>query len=156
MGETRKDAPDVVARPPLIFLGSILVGSILQVLWPVRFVPHALTTLLGGSLIAVSVILFTLAVRVLRAAGTGIRTNQPTTAIVVRGPYRFSRNPIYLSFALFQLGVAIWANSAWILATLIPTVGIIRYGVIAREEAYLARRFGQRYRQYKGGVRRWL
>lgn len=156
MSQPGKDAPGAVARPPLIFLGSILVGSILHFSWPVRLVPNPLAVPLGGSFVAVSVILFALAVRELRQARTGIRTNQPTTAIVARGPYRFSRNPIYVSFALLQLGVAIWVNSAWILGTLVPTLGIIRYGVIAREEAYLERKFGQEYRQYKGRVRRWL
>ena len=76
--------------------------------------------------------------------------------IVRTGPYRFSRNPIYLAFSLLQLGVAIWANGVWLLATLVGAVALIRCVVILREEQYLERRFGARYLDYKASVRRWL
>jgi protein-S-isoprenylcysteine O-methyltransferase Ste14 len=71
------------------------------------------------------------------------------------GPYRFSRNPIYLAFTLLQLGIAIWVNSLWILATLMASVALMHI-VIAREERYLERKFGAEYVAYKSSVRRWL
>jgi protein-S-isoprenylcysteine O-methyltransferase Ste14 len=72
------------------------------------------------------------------------------------GPYRFSRNPIYLAFSLFQLGIAIWVNSAWLLATLVGAVALIHSVVIPKEEQYLEGKFGEQYLDYKASVRRWL
>ncbi len=150
------DTAGVVARPPLVFLGSILAGLGLHWVWPARLLPGGAHASWGGILMAGGVALFVLAVRELRAARTGVRTCQPTTALVERGPYRVTRNPIYLAFVLFQLGVTVWVNSAWILGALIPALGVVRYGVIAREEAYLERKFGEAYRRYRRSVRRWL
>ena len=76
--------------------------------------------------------------------------------IVRTGPYRFSRNPIYLAFSLLQLGIAIWVNSLWLLATLVAAVALIHYVVVPKEEQYLERRFGTQYLEYKASVRRWL
>ncbi|HEV8615619.1 MAG TPA: isoprenylcysteine carboxylmethyltransferase family protein, partial [Methylomirabilota bacterium] len=85
-----------------------------------------------------------------------VPARKPTTVIVRTGPYRFSRNPIYLAFSLLQLGIAIWTNSVWLLATLVGAVALIHYVVIPREEQYLERRFGAQYLSYKVSVRRWL
>ena len=80
----------------------------------------------------------------------------PTTAIVTSGPYRSTRNPIYLALLLGQIGLAVGFDSLWILATMVPFYLLIRYGVIAREEAYLERKFGETYVSYKAKVRLWL
>ena len=154
--EAKPDAPGMLVRPPILLLGSIALGLILRAVWPVRFVPDEWSLIVGAPAVGLSLILFTLSVRKFRAAGTGIRAHEPTTIIVMSGPYRFSRNPIYLSFALFQIGLAIWLNSAWLVAILIPLLAVIRYGVISREEAYLERKFGDEYLRYKRSVRRWL
>jgi len=71
-------------------------------------------------------------------------------------PYRFSRNPIYLAFSLFHLGIAIWVNSVWLLATLVGAMALMQYFAIRREEEYLERRFAAQYVDYKASVRRWL
>jgi protein-S-isoprenylcysteine O-methyltransferase Ste14 len=80
----------------------------------------------------------------------------PTTTIVDTGPYRFTRNPIYLGIFLGLVGLAIAFDSLWPLVTLVPFTLVIRYGVVAREEAYLERKFGHAYRRYRSRVRRWL
>lgn len=82
--------------------------------------------------------------------------NQPTTTIVKVGPYQFSRNPIYLAFSLFQTGVSLGVNDAWILITLLPAIAVMSFVVIPREERYLESRFGEEYADYKARVRRWL
>lgn len=82
--------------------------------------------------------------------------NRPTIRIVRTGPYRWSRNPIYLSFSLLQLGVAFWVNSLWLLVTLILGMAVMSFVVIPREEQYLERRFPSDYSAYKASVRRWL
>jgi protein-S-isoprenylcysteine O-methyltransferase Ste14 len=100
--------------------------------------------------------LFVLSFREFRAAGTSVRGTKPTTAIVRTGPYRFSRNPIYLSFILLLIGLAVWPDDLWLLLTLIPATAFIALVVIRREERFLEARFQQQYSTYKLTVRRWL
>ena len=85
-----------------------------------------------------------------------VPARKPTTAIVRSGPYRFSRNPIYLAYSLLLLGIALWVNSVWLLATLGVAVALMHFFVIRREEEYLERRFGLEYLRYKASVRRWV
>lgn len=153
---TAGDTAGVLARPPLLYLGSILIGSALELVRPLPFAPPSLEATLGGPLVVAALVLFAFSVREFRAAGTPLPTNRPSRAIVRSGPYRLSRNPIYVAFSLLHLGIAIWANGAWLLATLAVTLLVMSYGVIAREERYLARRFGEEYLAYKASVRRWL
>ena len=143
-------------RPPLVYLVSLIAGALLQLAKPFSFLPPMLAVPLGASLVALAIALFVYSVAKFRAAGTPVPARKPTTAIVRTGPYRFSRNPIYLAFSLLQLGIAIWMNSLWLLATLVGAVALIHYVVIAREERYLERRFGAEYLNYKASVRRWL
>ena len=142
-------------RPPFVYLGSILLGVMLQLAVPAPFVARAFNVALGASLVGIAMALFVSSAGKFRAAGTAVPANKPTTAIVRTGPYRFSRNPIYLAFSLLQLGIAIWVNSLWLLATLAVALALIHV-VIAREERYLERKFGTEYLAYKAAVRRWL
>jgi protein-S-isoprenylcysteine O-methyltransferase Ste14 len=91
-----------------------------------------------------------------RDAGTPVPGNRPTSAIVRTGPYRFSRNPIYVAFSLLQLGIAAWINSLWLIATLVVAIALMTTIVIPREEWYLERKFGAEYLDYKARVRRWI
>jgi len=145
----------VVARPPIVYLVSILVGVGLNLVWPVQLFPHAVEPL-GPLLTLLAVVLFVRSVREFRKAQTPIRTRKPVTAVITTGPYRFSRNPIYLSFTLLQLGIGMWANGAWIVGMLIPTLVLMSYGVIAREERYMGQKFGDEYLRYRAAVRRWV
>jgi protein-S-isoprenylcysteine O-methyltransferase Ste14 len=153
-------APEVanlgIVRPPLVYLGAIVLGLLLHLVWPVRLVSHAVSVPLGGTVVLVAVALFIYAVRTFGAAGTPVPGNRATTTIVRTGPYRWSRNPIYLAFSLLQLGVAFWVNSLWLLVTLIPAVALMSFVVIPREERYLETRFPSDYLSYKASVRRWL
>lgn len=148
--------PGVIAPPPIIYLCSILAGFILQRVWPLEVLPVRMGTAVGGPVIVVAVLLFVLCIREFRAAGTSVQTRRPTTVIIKTGPYGFSRNPIYLSFTLLQVGVGILANSVWVLGMVVPALVLMSYGVVAREERYLERKFGEEYLQYKSSVRRWL
>lgn len=145
-----------LVRPPLVYASAIVFGLLVHVLWPWQLVPRFLGMPAGGLLTLAGVALFTYAVRTFRAAGTPIPGNRPTTTIVHTGPYRFSRNPIYLAFSLFQLGLALWVNSFGLLLTLIVAVALMSSVVIPREERYLEARFPTEYVSYKSSVRRWL
>ena len=142
-------------RPPLVFLFAILLGSALHRAWPLHFMTSALR-IVGPVVILGAVLLFLLSLREFRAAGTSVRGTERTAAIVQTGPYRFSRNPIYVSFALLLLGLSAWLDNLWLLVTLLPAIGFIAFVVIPREERFLERNFHDQYSAYKAAVRRWL
>jgi protein-S-isoprenylcysteine O-methyltransferase Ste14 len=142
-------------RPPLVYAGSIVAGALLSWLWPLPFALPAAVPI-GSATVLASIVLFLLSVRALRAAGTPVPGNQPTTSIVRTGPFRFSRNPIYLAFAGVQLGIALWIGSVWMIATLIAAAAVVARVVVPREERYLESRFGAQYSSYRNSVRRWL
>jgi protein-S-isoprenylcysteine O-methyltransferase Ste14 len=144
-----------LARPPAIYLTAIVTGLVLHFAWPIPFVP-SLAMPFGVLIAVLAVTLFIWSIRTFHSAGTPVPGNRPTTTIVKVGPYRFSRNPIYLAFSLFQTGIALGVNDAWILVTLVPAISIMSFVVIPREERYLEARFGEEYAGYKASVRRWL
>ena len=142
-------------RPPIVFLFAILSGVALDRVWPLPVAPPSLR--IFGPLIALcAVLLFLLSFREFRKAGTPVRGAVRPTAIVRTGPYRFSRNPIYVSFILLVLGLSLWWNDLWPVVALVPSVGFIAAVVIPREEGFLERNFQHEYSSYKASVRRWL
>jgi protein-S-isoprenylcysteine O-methyltransferase Ste14 len=145
-----------LVRPPLVYLGSILLGLLLHYAWPLPLVRHPVGAPIGAGVVLLAVALFIAAVRRFRAAGTPVPGNLPTTTIVRTGPYRFSRNPIYLAFSALQVGIALWVGSLWLLVTLVPALALMSFWVIPREERYLEARFPSEYLPYKSSVRRWL
>lgn len=159
-GSQSAGTPDVanlgLARPPLIYFGSILVGLLLHAVWPVPLARGTLATAFGIGAVLLAIGLFICAVRALRAADTPVPGNQPTTSIVRTGPYRFSRNPIYLAFSVLHLGIALWVGSLWLFATLVVAWSLMVFVVILREERYFEARFPSDYLRYKASVRRWL
>jgi len=142
-------------RPPIVFLAAILAGIALNQAWRLRFLPSSLW--LPGALVTLcAALLFLFSLREFRAADTSVRGSKRPVAIVRTGPYRFSRNPIYLSFVLLVIGLSIWLNDLWLLVTLVPAVGFIALVVVPREERFLERNFRDQYASYKAAVRRWL
>jgi protein-S-isoprenylcysteine O-methyltransferase Ste14 len=153
------DAPGMIAPPPLLFAVPIVLGVALQWLIPIRRpgadLVHA-ATILGSTLMVVAIALILSANRLFRLAGTSVLPTRPSTALVTHGPFRFTRNPMYLGLTVLDSGIALLAWAPWILIFLPGAVLAVRYGVIAREERYLARRFGHAYREYTARVRRWI
>jgi protein-S-isoprenylcysteine O-methyltransferase Ste14 len=151
------DTAQVVIRPPIAWALAVLTGLVLNWLMPLPFVPVMLPAGWTSALVfALALVLLAWAIATMTGAGSSVPTSLPTTTIVETGPYRFTRNPIYLSMFLGLVGPAIAFDSLWLLATLVPFALVIRYGVVAREEAYLERKFGDVYRHYRARVRRWL
>jgi protein-S-isoprenylcysteine O-methyltransferase Ste14 len=153
---TERDSAGVIAPPPLVYLGGLAVGFVLEALLPSASLPGALAWPLGAVLLVAGLTLLRAFVRTLHRAGTPVRPDRATTAIVTSGPYRVSRNPGYLGMALVYLGIAVGARALWVLVPLIAVLAVVDRGVIAREERYLERTFGEQYLRYKAQVRRWL
>lgn len=155
--DSSRDNSGAVVRPPIAWVLAGAVGFLLDGVFPLPFLPPAMpATWLGAILFLAGLALLIWAATTFRRAGTHIQTVQPTTTIVEEGPYRYSRNPIYVGMLLGLIGLALGFDSLWLLIMLVPFYLVIRYGVIAREEAYLERKFGDVYRAYKTRVRRWL
>jgi protein-S-isoprenylcysteine O-methyltransferase Ste14 len=143
-------------RPPVVFLAAILLGLVAHLFWPVHLVSPVIGRVVGALMIVGAVVLFVSAVRAFKEAGTPVPGNQPARAFVSAGPYRFSRNPIYLAFVVFQLGLALLVNGLCLLITLLPAIGLMSAVVIPREERYLMRRFPTEYAAYKASTHRWI
>jgi protein-S-isoprenylcysteine O-methyltransferase Ste14 len=151
------DTAHVIVRPPLAWGLAVIAGLALGRLVPLPFLPADLPAgWLGALVFALAVALFAWAIVTVTRAGSNVPTSLPTTTIVESGPYRFTRNPIYLGMFLGLIGLAIAFDDLWLLVMLVPFALVIRYGVVAREEAYLERKFGDVYRGYRSRVRRWL
>ncbi len=110
----------------------------------------------GVALIGAAGTVITSAVREMRHADTPLNPTEPVKALVVEGPFSFSRNPVYLSMALLYAGIASMVNALWAMLLLPVALIVINRGVIDREEEYLERRFGEEYVSYKKKVRRWI
>ena len=150
------DKANVIALPPLIYATAFVLGLLLHLAFPVHFLPSTLVRWLGPLFILISGLIVVSALRALRRAQTTFDVSKPTTAIVTEGPFRYSRNPMYVSLTLLYLGVTCWMNALWILLLVVPLLVVIQRGVIAREEAYLERKFGEVYLSYKSRVRCWV
>lgn len=151
-----RDTPGVRVPPPLVFLATILVGVAIDWTVPLPIVPAAVAGWFGGALVLVGLAISGLSVREFRKAKTTIQPNRPASTLVATGPFRYSRNPMYLALSIVQVGLGVWINSAWVLVLVVPTLIWIRHSVIAREERHLGEKFGQAYRAYQARVRRWL
>ncbi len=155
-GAAERDVPGVIAKPPFIYLGFLALGLGLDWLWPYPLLPEALRYTLGGALIGLGIALTLASIRRFRAAGTNFDTQKPATAILTEGPYRISRNPIYIGLTAAYAGIGIALDAPWVRVMLLPTLVVMHYGVILREERYLERKFGKEYLGYKASVRRWI
>lgn len=149
----------VIVRPPLLFLACLLLGLALDRVLPLP--PDLPGTALmrgmaGGGLILIGVAIFAAGVGNFSRSATPVPSNQPVRTLVTTGVHGWSRNPIYVGMFLVYAGIGVAALSAWMLVLVLPLAIVLRYGVVAREEAYLERRFGDAYRDYKARVRRWL
>lgn len=156
MSNEQPDNAGVIAPPPLLYAGPLLAGLILHLIFPRKALPNSIARPLGALGIATGLLLGSSAFQQLRRAKTNINPTQPVTAIVTSGPYRITRNPIYLALTLLYSGISLLANSAWALFFLPIILNVINRGVIDREEHYLERKFGTEYTDYKTYVNRWL
>jgi protein-S-isoprenylcysteine O-methyltransferase Ste14 len=151
------DQPQVIAFPPLIWLENAVISVLVHFFvwrWPIMSYRYCLlggvVFLLLGPPLAFS------ALRAMRNAGTNVHPAKPTLTIVREGPYRFTRNPMYLALCFLQVALGFFMNDWITLLFVVPLVLILHYGVILREEKYLEAKFGEAYLQLKRDVRRWL
>ena len=152
----RRDIPGVIAPPPLIALATLLLGLVLD--W---FIPplilrgilgFGIRLIIGATLIASGAAIAAVAIRSFLQVGTNVDPWKPAMSLVTTGIFAYTRNPMYLALILILVGLAIALPSDWMFVLLVPTGLILHFGVVKREERYLAAKFGERYRDYVSKV----
>jgi protein-S-isoprenylcysteine O-methyltransferase Ste14 len=150
------DTPGVRFPPPLIYASAVVAGVLLDRRWSLPIGAEALRSILGWLLLAGSLLLMGMSVGTFRRRRTSFLPFRPATTLVITGPYRYTRNPMYVAATLLTAAFGLWLNTWWPIILLVPTLMIVRHYVIAREESYMRRRFGSEYDAYTKQVRRWL
>ena len=153
------DQPDhsgVFIPPPFFFVIPLGIGVLIHRFHPASLMPREIAVALGIPLVLLGTALVAFAMILFFRARTSPIPIQPTTKIVETGPYRFTRNPMYVGMTLLYLGVTLWVDTLWPLLFLPLVLFMVQRFVIAREERYLEAKFGESYRGYKARVRRWI
>ena len=156
MIDETQEAAGMGVPPPLLYGGTLGLSLLLHRFFPRSVLPRSVARVVGGALVGLSFLFGPPAVLAMRRAQTALSPDEPTTTIVDRGPFRYSRNPIYVAFTLLYAGIAIFANTLWALLFLPGVLLLIHRQVADREEPYLERVFGAEYLRYKHRVRRWI
>jgi protein-S-isoprenylcysteine O-methyltransferase Ste14 len=155
-----RDNPRLIAPPPLILLAAIVVAAGLEFLVPVSLLPVPglgnWLSWIGALLCVAGVVSAITGLREFRHHGTNVNPTRPALKLVTSGPYRFTRNPMYLGMALLLAGIVLMFSLEWGILVWIVFVLVINYGVIVREERYLTGKFGAPYAEFLRRTRRWL
>ena len=159
MSAQHRDRPNVIVFPPVVLLATVVLACALQWLFPLgllaSFDPRWRFTM-GGLLLACGVALTIAGGRALTKHGTNVNPSQPTLALATDEIFGWTRNPIYLSGGPLMLGLAIVFGIDWLPVLMMPSLLILHFGIVRREERYLAGKFGEEYRRYCARVPRYL
>ena len=157
MHDAHEASAKIIAPPPVLYVGALLIGFILQAAFPQLILLSAVVLrVLGVTLLLMSAAFARWAFVTMRQAGTSANPRKASIALATGGPFRLSRNPIYLAMTGLYLGIALIGNTWWPLLLLAPLLLVMHYGVVLREERYLEKQFGEIYLTYKASSRRWL
>ena len=148
--------PGIRIPPPVIYVAALAIGFVLNYLWPLSPLSGSSRYVIGSVVPLVGGLIMPLVLRRFRRAGTTFDVRKPASALITEGPYRFSRNPSYVSLTLLYLGIGILLNNGWILILVAPVFLVMDLWVVRREERHLEAKFGEEYLRYKVAVRRWL
>lgn len=150
--------PNRLSWPPIAYLGAVVAAVVLQVASPLAFpaAAKAPLALLGLGLLVGGVGLVVVSIRTLNRARTTVQPHRAASALVTDGPYRRSRNPIYLGNTLALVGLSLVFDVPWFLVTAPLATLAVQELAIKPEERHLAARFGEAWRSYAGAVRRWI
>lgn len=153
----RNDSPCVIIPPPLIYGIFFLVGTTLEYVIPIpAFLPYMIARVVGWMLAIASLFFAIPGMQSFYAARTTIMPHKAASSLVTRGIFTITRNPLYVSLLFLYAGVGVHFNLWWPIILIPFLIAVMDRLVIAREEAYLTRRFGDEYQNYRTRVRRWL
>jgi len=150
------DSPGVAVLPPILYGGAFVTVLVLHWIWPLAIVKQPIAFWLGLLLLVFALAFGAWGRKTMHGAGTNISPLKPAISLVTTGPYRFSRNPVYVAITLLFLSLTMLLNTWWGVILLLPVLVILHWGVVRREEHYLGTKFGEEYRAYCSSVRRYL
>ena len=151
------DAPDILILPPVLIGGTLVAGVVIHyAFWTVTLLPTMLAGVLGVMIVVAAGMLAHSAHLAMKRVGTNVLPTRPTLALATDGPYRFTRNPLYVASIGVYLGVTLWVDALAPFLLLFPMAWLLHWGVVLREEQYLSSKFGGAYAAYRSSVRRWL
>ena len=150
------DKPGVIAFPGALYAAAFAIAFGFNLAWPLQVLPQPAARWSGIALCAAGAALILWGIVAMRRARTNIYPGLPATALVTDGPFRFTRNPLYVALTILFAGLALEVDMAWGFIVLAPLLLVMHYGVILREEHYLEGKFGDAYRAYRQRVRRYL
>ena len=153
---TTSDNPGVAILPPVLYGGAFVAVLVLQWIWPLTIVRQPIAFWLGLVLSVLALVLGAWGRRTMHGARTNISPLKPAVSLVTTGPFRFSRNPLYVAITLLYVGFTMLLNSWWGVLLLAPVLMALHWGVVRREERYLERKFGEEYDRYRSRVRRYV
>jgi protein-S-isoprenylcysteine O-methyltransferase Ste14 len=150
------DNPEVIAFPPLIWLANAMISVLVHLFVRLPMMRYRICVICGIMFMILAAMLTLSAMRTMKAAGTNVLPSKPALTIVRNGPFRFTRNPIYLAFCLVHIALGFFLNDLITVLFVVPLALVFHYGVVLREERYLTAKFGEPYLEYKREVRRWM
>jgi protein-S-isoprenylcysteine O-methyltransferase Ste14 len=156
MADDERDNPGFLLPPPLTYLLTLLLGLVLDRRSHLPFLPRGVARILGWPLLGGGVLLNAWFNLTMRRADTPINPRKPVSKLITEGPFRYTRNPAYLSLTMLYAGIALLRRALWAILLLPLVVVAIQRDQIEREERYLERTFGEEYLAYKERVRRWV
>jgi protein-S-isoprenylcysteine O-methyltransferase Ste14 len=152
----RADHAGVIVLPPLLYVAGLAVAFAINFLvpLPMRFGPVG--RVVGIALVLAAFMFAASARDTMTGAGTNVNPREPTLALVTGGPFRFSRNPMYVAITAGFIGMGLAMSTWWVFILLFPIAATMHWGVVRREERYLEAKFGEPYREFRRRVRRYL
>jgi protein-S-isoprenylcysteine O-methyltransferase Ste14 len=156
MTNDEPDNPAIRVPPPLIYLLPLALGLLLDRRLHIPFLPRGVARIIGWPLVGSGMALTAWSVRTMLGADTTIRPDKPVSILIQDGPFRYTRNPLYLSDAMIYAGISVLRNALWAIVLLPLVLYVIQREVIGREERYLERTFGEEYLNYKERAPRWV
>ena len=154
--KSKNDHPQLIANPFVIYIGFGLSAALLQTFVAIPFIPTRVAQITGVIIMVTNLVFGLPALRGMLQAKTSPNPNRPTTTLLLSGPYRLSRNPMYVGLTLLYVGLMTLLRLPWGLLFTPIVIWLISLWVIRPEEEYLAHKFGDSYLEYKKIVHRWI
>ena len=151
-----KESTELQATKPYLFLFPLIIGAIIENFIPTRFFPIKVSFVIAALFCISSLPFIILALREFYKAKILFDTRKASTTLINTSIYKITRNPVYLSFVLFYIGLSFLINSIWMLVMVVPSIYFIQIFSIEREEKLLEAKYGEDFRIYKATVRRWI